>query len=78
MRLYIIRTLAIDCKSKLWVLCDGKNKLVGRPGESKRAIIDRWALAYDRPTHLTRYSGVLRPSETAATIASLMAENQGK
>lgn len=80
-RVYLARTFKefSGKPRRFWVLFDGVNRLSGEPGETKASVIARWKSLYGTATGpLTSYTGVMRPSELAMTIAAVRREAEAK
>ncbi|MBX3288416.1 MAG: hypothetical protein KF855_03630 [Acidobacteria bacterium] len=73
---YILRTTTLDSNKPIWIIFDQKHRLIGRPLFTRRYLISEWIKKFGRPDELTRYTGILRPSEAAATIVEIQSEKE--
>jgi hypothetical protein len=54
-----------------WVMFDEQRTLHGQRGETRAALRQRWIEGGGKTEAITRYSGLMRPSELACTISIL-------
>jgi len=61
---------------KQWIVFDKTRTVRGMPEEPMKTVLARWEAQFgQKVTLLTRYRGVLRPSEAAMTIAAFQRES---
>jgi hypothetical protein len=68
--IYLARTYD-PTKGRYWVLFDSERTLRGAVGESRASLRRRWEAAHGKlaPRSVTRFAGLMRPSELPMQIA---------
>lgn len=75
MKVKILRTINLNGE-KLWVCFTKNQTLKSQPNESKNKLIERWKALHGNIEKITRFSGIMRPYEAAATIVTERISNQ--
>jgi len=61
----------IGSKGRIWVAFDAAYTVDGRVGQSKRSMLEKFALLHGHYTHVTVHTGVFGPAELGRLIVSL-------
>lgn len=69
---HVLRTTSMKTGKPFWVAFDDTNRLKGKAGESKDALLKRWVAQFGKVEKVVSYTGgPMQPAEAACTISEL-------
>ncbi len=74
-KVYMLHARDPQKRRQTWVVFDGKNRVARR---SQKKALESWVADFGQIEHLTRFKGVMRPSEAAMHEADIAMEVDAK